>query len=347
MKENMKKVCYYSEHIDKEIFNLNNPVINRDNCMYSVSILQKEFEKYGYDFSTQEKNRRDDSDIVLYLEMPKDLPRQSDIHKSYLLLYETELIRPDNWNLSYHKKFNKIFTWRDDFVDNKRYFKINWSHFIPVSISVTNKNRQKMCTLIAGNKSSSHPLELYSKRKEAIRWFERNHPEDFDLFGMNWKNNILIKKMAHFQNLSCLINIFNDVFGYFPSFRGKIASKKEILQGYKFCICYENARDIPGYITEKIFDCFFSGCVPIYWGANNVSDHIPSTTFIDRRKFLSYEELYHYIKFMPENEYENYLQNIADFLRSDQIIPFSAEYFAKTVVEQIVLDSKTNVVIHG
>jgi hypothetical protein len=49
---------------------------------------------------------------------------------------------------------------------------------------------------------------------------------------------------------------------------------------------------------------------------------------------------------MPENEYENYLQNIADFLWSDQIIPFSAEYFAKTVVEQIVLDSKTNVVIH-
>jgi len=342
----MKKVCYYSEHIDKEIFNLNNPVINRDNCMYSISILRKEFEKSGYDFSTQDENRKDDSDIVLYLEMPKNLPLESEIHKSYLLLYETELLRPDNWNLSYHIKFNKIFTWRDDFVDNKRYFKINWSHFIPDSIGVTGRNRQKMCTLIAGNKSSSHPLELYSKRKEAIRWFERNHPEDFDLYGMNWKKNIVINRLVHFQNLSYLIYIFNDVFGYFPSYRGKIASKKEILQGYKFCICYENARDIPGYITEKIFDCFFSGCIPIYWGANNVSDHIPSTTFIDRRKFLSYEELYHYIKFMPENECENYLQNIADFLWSDQIIPFSAEYFAKTVVEQIVLDSKTNVVIH-
>ena len=48
-----------------------------------------------------------------------------------------------------------------------------------------------------------------------------------------------------------------------------------------FAICYENARDIPGYITEKIFDCFFAGCVPIYWGgAPNVTDHIPANTFI-------------------------------------------------------------------
>jgi hypothetical protein len=43
---------------------------------------------------------------------------------------------------------------------------------------------------------------------------------------------------------------------------------------------------------------------------------------------------------MSKNEYENYIHNIADFLRSDQIIPFSAEYFAKTVVEQMILDSK-------
>jgi hypothetical protein len=42
-----------------------------------------------------------------------------------------------------------------------------------------------------------------------------------------------------------------------------VDSKKNTLEKYKFSICYENARDIPGYITEKIFDCFFAGCVPI------------------------------------------------------------------------------------
>jgi hypothetical protein len=63
------------------------------------------------------------------------------------------------------------------------------------------------------------------------------------------------------------------------------------LEKYKFSICYENARDTPGYITEKIFDCFFAGCVPIYWGANNITDHIPKECFIDKRDFEDYKVL--------------------------------------------------------
>lgn len=42
-------------------------------------------------------------------------------------------------------------------------------------------------------------------------------------------------------------------------------------------------RGEKGYITEKIFDCFFPGVIPIYWGAENVTDYIPQDTFIDRR----------------------------------------------------------------
>jgi hypothetical protein len=35
-------------------------------------------------------------------------------------------------------------------------------------------------------KKINHPLELYSKRVEAIKWFEKNHPEDFDFYGIGW-----------------------------------------------------------------------------------------------------------------------------------------------------------------
>ena len=44
-------------------------------------------------------------------------------------------------------------------------------------------------------------------------------------------------------------------------------------------------RDVLGYITEKIFDSFAAWCVPVYWGASNVTDYIPEGCFIDRRKF--------------------------------------------------------------
>jgi hypothetical protein len=110
--------------------------------------------------------------------------------------------------------------------------------------------------------------------------------------------------------------------------------KSTILKQYKFSICYENARDIPGYITEKIFDCFFSGCVPVYWGAPNITDYIPEGTFIDRRKFHSYPALFEYLNSMSPAEYREYLQSIESFIHGPDIYPFSAENFADTILRK-------------
>ena len=81
--------------------------------------------------------------------------------------------------------------------------------------------------------------------------------------------------------------------------------------------------------------------MPIYWGAPNVTEHIPSDTFIDRRDFKTHEELYAYIKNMPDEEYLGYLNAISNFVESDKIYPFSAENFAKTLVDQILKDVNT------
>ena len=116
--------------------------------------------------------------------------------------------------------------------------------------------------------------------------------------------------------------------------------KKEVLEKYKFAICYENARDIDGYITEKIFDCFFAGCIPIYWGANNVTEHIPKECFIDKREFESYEDLYEYINYMSNEEYLKYINAIENYLNSSKANEFRAEYFANTIVETILNDIK-------
>ena len=44
-----------------------------------------------------------------------------------------------------------------------------------------------------------------------------------------------------------------------------IGNKIEWLKNYKFNICFENSS-YPGYLTEKLFDAFKAGCIPIYWG---------------------------------------------------------------------------------
>ena len=46
--------------------------------------------------------------------------------------------------------------------------------------------------MISGNKSSKHPLELYSKRLEAVNWFASQHPDDFDFLWLRMGQKILL-----------------------------------------------------------------------------------------------------------------------------------------------------------
>jgi alpha(1,3/1,4) fucosyltransferase len=325
-------------HLNNKLFNINDAAVNRDNYAYSHYLLKKFFYDKNYNLSTFDINSIKDSKIVIYNDMPEVLPNKEDINKSYLLIFESELIKPENWNMTNHKYFNKIFTWDDRIVDNKKYFKINFSHLFPSNINKDLSKKEKLCTLIAGNKRVNHSLELYSKRVEAIKWFEKNYPKDFNFYGIGWDEFTLNSKYIRFAfrklRLSKLLK------PNFPSYKGKIDSKKEVLEKYKFAICYENARDIDGYITEKIFDCFFAGCIPIYWGANNIIDHIPKECFIDKREFDSYEKLYEFITNISDEEYLKYLDAIENYLNSSKADEFRAEYFANTIVETILNDIK-------
>ncbi|MCX7705667.1 MAG: glycosyltransferase family 10 [bacterium] len=306
--------------------------MNRDDCQFGAYLLKKKFYEIGIDLSTQDINQVSESEFIIYNEFAgvnNIIPDRN----NYLLIFESEVIRPDNWNIENHRYFKKIFTWHDDFVDNKRYIKINFSVKVPERLNFDLSEKTGLCTMIVANKFVKHPLELYSERRRAIEWFENNHPEDFDLFGFGWDRHLFTGYWRRLNKIKFLCRFFRPRY---KTYKGAIKSKREILRRYKFSICYENAKDIPGYITEKIFDCFFAGCVPIYFGAPNITRHIPSKTFIDRRNFNTYDELYSYIKNMSEAEYVNYLDAIRDFVMSDKIYPFSAECFAETIVREIV-----------
>jgi len=339
-------------YLNNRQFDVLDKTSNRDNCLYGFYLLKKRFKENDVDLSTQDINLPSESQFIIYNEMPKvkDIFTEKDI---YLIIFESEVIRSDNWNIENHKYFKKIFTWNDKYVDNKKYFKINFSHKIPnkVEFNIKNKkklctshkipnkvefnikNKKKLCTMIVANKFKSHPLELYTERIKTIRWFEENHPGDFDLYGIGWDKYYFKGILSRLNRFNVLRKILKPKY---PSYKGPIKSKKEIYKKYKFAICYENARNIPGYITEKIFDCFFSGCVPVYWGAPNITDYIPEDTFIDRRNFKTYEKLYGYLNNISDKEYTSYLDAIKGFVQSDKIYPFSAEYFAETLSGEIL-----------
>jgi hypothetical protein len=256
--------------------------------------------------------------------------------RRYLLLLECAVIRPDNWDLARHRGFDRIFTWHDGLVDGKKYFKINFPCVLERAPAADRSPRDKLCVVIAGNKFvRPHPLELYSRRIEAIRWFEKNRPEDFDLYGVGWDAPLTSKTIAR----ALLYGRPGYVFARrFPSYRGTVPDKLAVLSRYKFSICFENARDIPGYITEKILDCFRAGCVPVYWGAPNVADHVPPRAFVDFRNFKSHEELHRYLKGMPETEYRGYREAIDGFLSGERAQRFGIESFVGQLLDVIRAD---------
>lgn len=318
------------------IFQLDHPT-NRDNCYYPYWLLKNALLKAGIEINTVDANAGKNVTFELHQDVQKhvcDVP-------AYVMLLESPVIRPDDQRNDLLAKYRLVFTWNDDLVDGYRYFKINTPNNIIINDSRGWFGRERLCCMIAGNKSASQssPLELYSERVKTIRWFELNAPQDFDLFGTGWdapaaRQGLLGKVLGRLQR---------QIFAksgkiYFPSYQGKVVSKLDTLQKYRFSICYENVRDIPGYITEKIFDSFFAGCIPVYWGASNVDIYIPETCFIDRRKYSSYSDLYQFMASMTESEYIGYQERIAAFLTSEQARPFSAEFFADTICTTIVRD---------
>lgn len=76
-------------------------------------------------------------------------------------------------------------------------------------------------------------------------------------------NRILFRNLA-FEKISKYKKIdsggtWNNNIGY------RISDKLAFLRDYKFNLCFENSS-YPGYLTEKLFEAYICGCVPIYWG---------------------------------------------------------------------------------
>lgn len=323
------------------IFNLAN-ANNRDACFYPYWFLRESFKKHAIELNTPDINVGVAS---ILFELHMDVQPKVNLKLNYLLLWETPQILPLNKSSKHLNIYNKIFTWNDALVDGKRYIKLNIPNKATFIDVLGFEAKINFCCLISSNKGVSlkDSRELYGKRVETIRWFEKNAPSDFDLYGIGW--NMPAAKSGY------LGKVLNKINAYlypllntkpFPSYKGMVKSKNEVLSKYKYSICYENIADLPGYITEKIFDCFFAGCVPIYWGASNVSQYIPEACFIDRRNFTSHEALYSFLKSIDETTYTGYQTAIANFIHSDAAKPFYAEHFATTVVNTILSDLEKN-----
>ncbi len=329
----------------------NYDIWNRDGNMFSggAGVSVKDFltqmlelKKRGLgaelDFKTSDQVEIHEADAFLFVDMPtaNEVYYNSAIKTGkplFLLAWESGIINPRNSMPELHERLSAVFTYDDSLIDNTKYIKVGYSFLFPNAL-VRQSVKDKLCCMIAANKVSDRPLELYSSRLQVAKWFEENHPDDFDLYGQFWRKNIPSRNIID-RALNKIPIINNPFATRRPSYRGEVKNKLDTYSNYSFAICYENARDLQGYISEKIFDCFFAKCVPIYWGAPNITDYIPSECFIDRRGFSDNADIYRYISTMTDVRYKRYLDSIEKFLDSSKAGVFSVDYFARTIIHNM------------
>lgn len=302
---------------NEKLFDMNDAIYNRDDCMRPFYDLRESFRQLGCDLKTTtiDVNRHLEKLVGLIVcGVPSDYRKlvrfkRCQSAKMILLLLEPPVVVPYYYDRKYHGVFDQVFTMFDDQIDGKKYHKLYYPQSTLNMIdNVPSFDEKKFCVIVASNKSSKHPQEQYSERLKIANFLKKKAPQDFDLFGHDWPDNTA----------------------------KPIASKMETLKNYKFCICYENMKNQDGYVTEKIFDVFLAGSVPVYKGAKNIDIYVDKNCFIDRNKFDSDESLYEFLQQMTAQEYDTYLVNIKNYLKSDKAFLFSSENFAHTLIMALI-----------
>jgi hypothetical protein len=166
--------------------------------------------------------------------------------------------------------------------------------------------------------------DRYRARLQAIEAF--SGLDDFDLYGEGWA----VRHSAVDPGLHAAAQ---------RVYRGMADEKLGLLARYRFALVYENSN-FPGYITEKLFDCFYARCIPIYSGAPDVAQYVPPGAFVDLRHFASFAELERFLRAVSEEDAKRYIDAAHAFLASPDFELFCADRFARDLVDALVAVSE-------
>jgi alpha(1,3/1,4) fucosyltransferase len=299
----MKKIALipiYNYLEKNQIFNNS----ERDNIYEPMIKLRTYFSNEGTELTTlDDQDIRNFNAFIFYridLKLIIKLFILNKLSQTIYIQIEPEVVEPfhsrKNINLL-SNIFGKVLTWNDNLINE---------HVFKYHIPMPHKNKnysvpfasKKLLVNITSNKKSERPYELYSERLKLIEHFDHYYPEDFDLYGFGWQDR------------------------NFQSYNGTVSDKIKTLSNYKFALCLENMHNVEGYITEKIFDCFYANCIPVYLGATNIDKYVPSDTFIKYSDFKTPKEMYDFLINMTEKDYSKYINAIEIYLESKSFSKF-------------------------
>lgn len=305
---------------------------------YLMRYLRDFFLKQGIEINTVDLNVGRPIAFEIYVEGQalgeNDLPK-------YLLALENPFINSLNMDLGYCSQFKQVFSWNPTLNSLSNFTLLMVPNELRTLPFKQFNQRPIFSSLINANKRFPKPIpdDLYEERLGVIRWYEKYFPGDFRLYGLGWeKPSPAFTGVDKFYRR--ISRLRTQIYGYkpFSSFHGSVEDKASVYSDSKFAFCYENTKNLKNYITEKIFDAMMAGCVPIYWGADNVCDYIPKNCFIDRRDFHDNNALHKALRSISPIEYSYYQSHIHQFLHGPGMTIFTTEHYVQSLAQVILTD---------
>lgn len=321
----------YPDYYQDRLFDTSDPVLNRDGTLLPFARLRQQMLKRGVqvrtaDFLLAEKSNSGLSHYYSLgmLENYKKLAGRPNVRLRGILLMEPPVVAPRFYRAlpQLSKNFEQVFLHNvegDGYslsrVDQSKLKKLYWPqpHNDVLHQYWDRDQRLNRIVVINGNHiPRSFRGQLYGKRIEAMSTLAKFG--SIDLYGRGWSQWWSHRSMwlPYWLNVKTLLSIY----------RGPCESKYEVLSRYRFSLCFEN-MSMKGYVTEKIFDCLYAGCIPIYLGAENIAELIPPDAYIDCRDFSSWKEMNDWLLSMPERQVERLREAGRKFIQG----PLNNRYF--------------------
>ena len=303
------------------------------------ALLRERFLAAGIELNTPDLNRGKKVAFELHI----NARRQNPSARAYVYLYENPLIRPINRDRVALARYAKWFAWDGALRDDPRTVPLPYPNRFETGPWNGPEARPLFCVLVSTNKALKviDPRDQYHARLHILEWYERHAPTQFHVFGRGWDRPAARpgrwgRIVSQFRK-KITSRILPAATAY-RTWRGPVGDKIELLTRARFCLAHENCRDLEGYVTEKLFDCFRAGCVPVYVGPKEIADLVPADCFIDGRAFADPAALHAHLLTIDDAAYRGYQERIRAFLLSPAAVRFTDEHFVDTIVGTILTD---------
>lgn len=325
------------------------------NMLYSFVELKKELHKHLFNIATRDIHPPEDCELVFCFDNPHLLKSEKKPGQIWcLIINDPPMYCPESWNKLWHDPFDFVFTFDETLVDGKKYyyypFAIDTEYFsIPPIVSEDDFKSRILATFashaIHKYRDKANPGSTIHTRYETIKWYGKHHPNDFGFYGSTFiprdyyfafRGISLVRKILPARIFKRLAALYQA--DLIKVFKGELKplEKFDVIRKYRFYYCYENTVGINGYICEKIFDCFYCGVVPVYWGAPNIHELIPYHCFIDGRDYGDQDSLFQYLKNMTYDEFREYLVQAHVFLNSVEMDRFTVRNSIACILKPLI-----------